>query len=234
EIDIEGFVEPPPEGFELDEASVPLPNFLKPAAVGKEKGKKTQPAQVADMALDPGELPELDPFNEADSLLDEFATELPEELGGPAKEQIAAPEISEFEESFPAKEAVPQKAENGNFANLSKARDLFNRKKWKEVVDLLSPVYASERSTETGLMLANALLETKEPVMAMEIVDTLDIDPELMNEPIKDAIYRTGIALEGLKKYDEALRMYDMICNVDINYRDAFDRSDKIYSKKKN
>jgi len=233
EINIEGFIEPPPEGFELDEANVPLPDFLKPTT-GKEKGKKTQSTQVADLALDPGELPELDPFNESDSLLDEFATDLPEELGGPANDKIAALGASGFEESFPAKEAMPQKAESGNFADLSKARDLFNRKKWKEVVDVLSPIYASERSTETGLMLANALLETKEPVMAMEIVDTLDIDPELMNEPIKDVIYRTGIALEGLKKFDEALRMYDMICNVDINFRDAFDRSDKIYSRKKN
>jgi NADH/NAD ratio-sensing transcriptional regulator Rex len=83
------------------------------------------------------------------------------------------------------------------------------------------------------MLLANALIEKKEPMMAMEIVDTLDIDPELMGEDIKDILYRTGVALESAKNFDEALKMYDMICNADINYKDAFDRSDKIYAKKK-
>jgi hypothetical protein len=69
--------------------------------------------------------------------------------------------------------------------------------------------------------------------MAMEIIETLDIDPEIISEDIKDILYRTGVALENKKKTDEALKMYDMICNVDINYKDAFDRSDRIYTSKK-
>jgi hypothetical protein len=54
-----------------------------------------------------------------------------------------------------------------------------------------------------------------------------------MGEDIKDVLYRTGVALEKAKLTDEALLIYDMICNVDINYKDAFDRSDKLYNLKK-
>lgn len=237
EIDIEGFVEPPPEGFAIDEeASIPLPDFLKnepPPAIDSDS--------LADMAIEPGELPELDPFAESDSLLDEFATELPEELGGPGNSVSGAPvDLSSYAADptdLAAEPAPPAKARKetseGSFAQISKARELSGRKKWQEVIELLNPIYASERNQEVGLLLANALLETKEAIMAMEIIETLDIDPELMSDQIKDVLYRTGLALESTKKYDEALRMYDLICGVDINYRDAFDRSDKIYSQKK-
>lgn len=238
EIDIEGFVEPPPEGFELDEESnIPLPDFLKNES-SPQNAPQIDSDSLADMAIEPGELPELDPFADSSSLLDEFASELPEELGGKQASPETPVDISENFGELPQPEmAKPemhstQPAEN-SLAQLSKARELSGRQKWKEVIELLNPIYASERNQEVGLLLANALLETKEAIMAMEIVETLDIDPELMHEPIKDVLYRTGIALEAIKKFDEALRMYDLICSADINYKDAFDRSDKIYNQKK-
>lgn len=241
DIDIEGFVEPPPEGFEFDDnASVPLPDFLKDTTPPKKAAPQApvaKPETIADMALDPGELPELDPFSGADDLLDEFATDLPEELGGPAKAK-PEPDLSAYSDIPEPVAPAVERLENSNnaesgFAQISKARELSARKKWKEVIEILNPIYASERNREVGLMLANALLESKEPLMAMEIVETLDIDPELMTEPIKEILYRTGLALESNKKFDEALKMYDLICNVDINFKDAFDRSDKIYSQRK-
>jgi tetratricopeptide (TPR) repeat protein len=237
EIDIEGFVEPPPEGFELDEESnIPLPDFLKNESPA-QSASQIDTDSLADMAIEPGELPELDPFADSSSLLDEFASELPEELGGNQAATRTPVDISENFDEIPQPEmpkpVKPSEPAENSLAQLSKARELSGRQKWKEVIELLNPLYASERNQEIGLLLANALLETKEAIMAMEIVETLDIDPELMHEPIKDILYRTGLALEGTKKFDEALRMYDLICSADINYKDAFDRSDKIYNQKK-
>ncbi|MDN5279391.1 MAG: hypothetical protein PWR01_3356 [Clostridiales bacterium] len=248
DVDIEGFVEPPPEGFELDNENIPLPDFLKEDT--QKEPEKPVDTSVADLAIDPEEMPELDPFADPDSLLDEFAAELPEELGGPGKIEEEAtfsppppPEIDAFaadtddfsESEIPEPQPVNSSAEesSGYFEQLTKARELSSRQKWAEVIEILNPIYASERNKDVGMLLANALIEKKEPLMAMEIVDTLDIDPELMGEDIKDILYRTGVALESAKNFDEALKMYDMICNADINYKDAFDRSDKIYAKKK-
>ena len=107
-------------------------------------------------------------------------------------------------------------------------------RRWDEVIDLLSPEFATERNKEAGLLLVDAWLGSKKPELALEIIQTLDIDPEMMTDKIKDAMYRTAEGLELAKKYKDALHMYDTICNADINYKDAFDRSDRLYSKIKN
>ena len=258
DVDIEGFVEPPPEGFEQEnekEPEIPVPDFLKEDFSAEEEeqfsnkkseNKKEEEDNISDMAIDPTELPELDPFSDPDSLLDEFATELPEELGGPATpesppqsegldslDNLEEPQQNELPEPQAANTKQEDKNDSEFFNKLSKARELTGQKKWNEVIEILSPVYASERHKDVGLLLINAYIETEQPLLAKEIIDTLDIDVELMGEDIKDVLYRTGMALEKAKLTDEALLIYDMICNVDINYKDAFDRSDKLYNLKK-
>ena len=114
---------------------------------------------------------------------------------------------------------------------LVQAREKLSSKKYDDVIEILTPLFASERNKDVGMTLADAWLGNNDPVMAMEIIETVDIDPEILPENVKDLLYRTGVALEQAKKVKEALRMYDMICNVDINYKDAFDRSDRLYSK---
>lgn len=257
DIDIENFIEPPPEGFELDEESdIPLPDFLK--GEGNEVNTTRNRAPLSDgpaktpniqRPFTPVELPTLDPFEESDSLIDEFAGELPEELGGPAEDSFAS-SIDDFasKNSVNAEELltdlnhdisspVPGSVSNSKAGNeiqmkLAQANEKAKKKKWDEVIELLSNVFASERNIDAGLLLADAWLAKSKAEMAMEIIETLDFDPEIMTDKIKDALYRTGLALEQAKKFDGALRMFDMICNADINFRDAFERSDKIYARK--
>ncbi len=261
DIDIENFIEPPPDGFGLDDSNdIPLPDFLKGGS--EEPAKPTiqtmagLPLKAAASVPRPApatantgtDLPTLDPFEESDSLLDEFASELPPELGGTSNAKASVDEFAtknavkadDLLADFAMDSAQPQKPVSGkpeknqadSQAKLQQAREKAQRKKWDEVIDLLSPEFASNRNRETGLLLADAWLQKNRPVMAMEIIETLDFDPEIMSENIKDILYRTGLALEHEKKLNEALKMFDMICNVDINYRDAFDRSDKIYSRR--
>jgi hypothetical protein len=97
----------------------------------------------------------------------------------------------------------------------------------------LSNDYASNRNKDIGDLLIQAWLGKKNPIMAYELVETLDLDPEILSDSMKDLLYKVATALENDKKYKEALKMYDFICNVDINYKDAFDRSDKLYAKLK-
>lgn len=246
DIDIENFVEPPPEGFEMDDSTnIPIPDFLK-------DNLQSKPADQPKLA----ELPTLDPFSDNDSFLDDLVDELPEELGGistsesvdkfTAKNMVKEKDLLADKPPSPPKPAAVTpptasapvstratgSATSTSQQNLALAREKAQREKWDEVIEILSPDFASNRDKDTGVLLASAMLQKNSPIMAMEILETLDFDPEIMTENIKSILYRTGVALETTKKFSEALKMYDMICNVDINYKDAFDRSDKLYSRK--
>jgi len=242
DIDIENFIEPPPDGFEEEsQASVPVPDFLKQTydVPAPAPAKKSSPVHA------PAELPTLDPFEESDSLLDEFADDLPEELGGPtttdfsesidmfaSKNAISQDDLLPSSNSFPSVKQSSHSSGVEMQQKLSSAREKAQKKCWNEVIDILSPVFASDRNRDVGLLLADAWLQKGNAINAVEIIETLDFDLELMSDSIKDILYRTGLALEKAKRLDDALKMFDMICNVDINFRDAFERSDKIYARK--
>ena len=254
--EVANFVEPPPEGFEEEQRpSTPIPDFLQEEAENNASESKELPSL-------PDDIQTLDPFADDDSLLEGFDTEeLPEELGGTARVPTSSASsldslISDFNtsnkidegsvspyssmdvETASIKSNIPDAAPKTGVLELGKklerAKDLSIMRRWDEVIDLLSPEFATERNREAGLLLVDAWLGSKKPELALEIIQTLDIDPEMMTDKIKDAMYRTAEGLELAKKYKDALHMYDTICNADINYKDAFDRSDRLYSKIKN
>ena len=246
-LDIDSFVEPPPKGFEDDNGqNIPLPDFLKNDEYAFNYEQPT-PAPDVPLPASAINLPTLNPFDDAETIFDDFVGDLPEELGGNKTEDLSignfatqnmVTEDDLLTEIPPIAPPTAQNPVNGADrvtapSQLSAAREKAAKKKWDEVIGLLSPEFASERNKDTGLLLADAWLQKGKAGMAMEIIETLDFDPEIMGENIKDVLYRTGVALETEKKYTEALKIYDMICNVDINYKDAFDRSDKIYTRQK-
>ncbi len=250
--EIANFVEPPPEGFEEEEKpATPIPDFMQEESAYENKSNELPSL--------PDDIQTLDPFADNDPLLEGFDTEeLPEELGGTARVPTSSsssldslindfnsnnginndsiPSYESFDvEAASSKSVIPDAAPKTGVLELGKklerAKDLCITRRWDEVIDLLSPEFATERNLEAGLILVDAWLGNKKPDMALEIIQTLDIDPEMMNDKIKDAMYRTAESLELAKKYKQALHMYDTICNADINYKDAFDRSDRLYSK---
>ncbi len=263
DIDLENYVEPPPEGFVMEDSQeTPLPEFLQGGEYSDEPLPDplgfgdSGPGRLTPQPITPGgrqtelpqiELPTLDPFEDNSALFNEFASELPEELGGPAEPPLPLPPDSfnpykQLPVEEPSSDALPGKRGSDSIKSatgqgltmkIAEAHEKVRASKWDDIIALLSPDFASERNKEAGILLANAWLGKNKPQMALEIIETLDFDPELLNEPIKEVLYRTGLALESEKKLDEALRMYDLICSVDINFKDAFDRSDKIYTRKK-
>jgi hypothetical protein len=260
--EIESFIEPPPDGFTTKNEEIPLPDFLKASPPEEYKegslseiNKPLEGLGIADMAIDlpepgleiPGsddllDIPTLDPFGE-DDLLSDLAGEFPEELGGPAQSEFSSKQTDRPSVPSPQKETIipeiqsqpEQKTENNlpsTMQVISMAREKASSQSWNEVKEMLSPIFASERSRDAGILLSDAHLRLGDTEMSMEIIQTIDIDPELMGEDLKDLLYRIGVELEKEKKIDMALKMYDTICNVDINYKDAFERSDKLYSQK--
>lgn len=163
-------------------------------------------------------IPTLDPF--AEQGLD--GSDLQDDLGISPTPVIQA-------ESGLKTPASPAKSDE-YAKELEEARQKASQKKWDDVVAILTPVFASRRTQELGLQLADAYIHLKKPSLAREIIETLEFDRELMSDGLKDQLYRIGIALENAGDINGALLIYDMICNVDINFRDTFDRSDKLYA----
>lgn len=249
--DVANFVEPPPEGFEdetVEAPQTPLPQFI----VEQQQSEQNNSIELPTL---PDDIQTLNPFAEdGDELFDGFDTELPEELGGTARPPVDASKslgslIDDFNSENPLNKAndsfatastrtgIPDAAPKSSIlavgAKIEEAKEFAFAKKWDEVIEVLSPEFASQRNREAGMLLIDAWLNKKQPQMALEIIQTLDFDPEMMSESIKDVLYRTAMALESEKKFAEALKLYDSICNADINYKDAFDRSDKLYAKMK-
>ncbi len=240
------------DSYNNQQSSVPVPDFL---ATNNNQANVPSPPKAEEnsgfQAL-PDDIQTLNPFSDNDALFDGFDTEeLPEELGGTSRAPLETSKsldslIDDFNMSNNAFINEPSSDNNmssfspnigGNTLEIGKkineARDLAVLNKWNEIIELLSPEFASERNKEVGMLLIEAWLRTGKPEMALEIIQALDFDPEMMSEEIKDVMYRTAMALENNKKYSEALKLYDIICNADINYRDAFDRSDRLYVKMK-
>jgi len=267
DLGLEGFVEPPPEGFDPNAGEVPLPDFLKAerqgqsgqpsAAPAPEMSETTVPAKTPTTnALE--DIPTLDPFaTETAGMGTPFADldlppEKPQGVKTPAPAASPAPpepEVptealehlsgdadlsSEVPGSEPP-EPVPERSPSASpqTVDLDECQRKLQQKKGKEVIENLAPVFAGQRSKPVGVLLADAYLQTKQADLAKEILETIDCDWEMMSEDLKDICYRVGVALEEQKKPDEALILYDKICNVDIDFRDTFDRSDRLYSERK-
>ena len=239
-------------------SETPVPDFI--SSSNKENLEET-PSNTGSTKIDglgsvslPDNIQTMNPFaeNEDDQLFDGFDTEeLPEELGGTARAPVETSKsldnlIDDFNGSAgnnynetlaPIREMTPNASPKTGTLELAekidKAKDLSVTRQWDRVIELLSPEFASVRNKDAGMLLVNAWLGNNKPEMALEIIQTLDIDPEMMSDEVKDVMYRTAVALENNKNYSQALKLYDVICNADINFRDAFDRSDRLYVKMK-
>ena len=236
----------------------PVPDFLADSTARREEPPAANSVTAKIDGVGNVELPDsiqtMNPFadGEEDPLFDGFDTEeLPEELGGTARAPVETSKsldslIDNFnntdgksynEDLAPIRNMAPSGAPQTGTLELAekidKAKDLTVTRQWDRVIELLSPEFASVRNKDAGMLLVNAWLGNNKPDMALEIIQTLDIDPEMMSDEVKDVMYRTALALENNKNYSQALKLYDAICNADINFRDAFDRSDKLYVKMK-
>ncbi len=247
-----------PSGSASDPDSTPVPDFLT-SSDRTESSVAAKPNNVVSTNIQgvgtvelPSNIQTLDPFAENDPLFDGFDTEeLPEELGGTSRPPVETSKsldslIDDFNSNAQSKYGEEQASVRNGSPNspvttdtlglaqkIEDAKDLAVFKKWDRIIELLTPEFASVRNKDAGMLLVDAWLGNNKPENALEIIQALDIDPEMMSEDVKDVMYRTAVALETNKNYSQALKLYDVICNVDINFRDAFDRSDRLYVKMK-
>ncbi|MBP7633878.1 tetratricopeptide repeat protein [Candidatus Ozemobacteraceae bacterium] len=230
-VSVEGISRVPPTPGFSPSGEPPLPTGISDDA-GTQTASGTEVSSVADF-IDEIQIPKTSEpgMNSVDdilsiSTLDPFAaqgldgTDLRDDLGMTGQEELMPPPP-------PASKQPP---DEGGGKELEEARLKASQKKWEDVVTILGPAFASKRSQDIGLLLADAYIHLKKTSLAREIIETLEFDRELMSDPLKDQLYRIGIALESAGDTNGALFIYDMICNVDINFRDTFDRSDKLYA----
>ena len=191
------------------------------------------------MSAEPPEPSESANPDEAGEALASLGESLPSPKPSPwpaeALEQVTltkpSPKLTAKLAAKPTADISPASGLGSGGLELAKARELAKKNKWEEIVQLLTPKFSSRRDRGMGMLLADAYLKQKKPQLAKEIVDTLEFDKEIMADDLKDLLYRVGVALEDAGKSQEALALYDLICNVDINFRDTFDRSDNLYNK---
>ncbi len=243
------------------EPQTPVPDFLAKSEEPIDNTPAVAPSNTIPTKIEgvgtvdlPDNIQTMNPFADEgeDPLFDGFDTdELPEELGGTSRPPVETAKsldslIDNFnnttgkeynEDLAPIRNLAPNAAPKTGTLELAekieKAKDLAVTRQWDRVIELLSPEFASVRNKDAGMLLVDAWLGNNKPEMALEIIQTLDIDPEMMSDDVKDVFYRTAVALEVNKNYSQALKLYDIICNADINFRDAFDRSDRLYVKMK-
>jgi tetratricopeptide (TPR) repeat protein len=65
--------------------------------------------------------------------------------------------------------------------------------------------------------------------MALETLKGTKFDTELMPAELKDLIYKLGGAMEEKGRFNEALEMYNILCKVDIGYKDVFDKFEELH-----
>ncbi|MCK5687360.1 hypothetical protein KAJ27_24715, partial [bacterium] len=68
---------------------------------------------------------------------------------------------------------------------------------------------------------------------AEEYFQKLKIDYSMMGSELKNICYMLGKMNEERGNYKTALHYYDIICKVDIGYRDVFDRFEEIFTNLK-
>lgn len=66
--------------------------------------------------------------------------------------------------------------------------------------------------------------------LAYEQYKLVRYDQEMMPDHIKELTYNMARAFEEKGKFKEALEIYNIICKVDIGYKDVFDKFDELHS----
>ncbi|MEZ7893291.1 MAG: tetratricopeptide repeat protein [Candidatus Wallbacteria bacterium] len=66
--------------------------------------------------------------------------------------------------------------------------------------------------------------------MAYEQYKLVKYDQEIMPDEVKELTYDMGRAFEEKGKFKEALEIYNLICKVDIGYKDVFDKFEELHS----
>jgi len=66
--------------------------------------------------------------------------------------------------------------------------------------------------------------------LAYEQYKLVRYDQEMMPDNIKELTYNMARAFEEKGKFKEALEIYNIICKVDIGYKDVFDKFDELHS----
>ena len=123
-----------------------------------------------------------------------------------------------------------QKQPSDHAARFRLGEILFGRRGWDEAIRHFqiarqSPAYR----TKSTLMMGRSFFAKGIYDMAVEQLEAVNEEMQLMDHDKKDVLYQLGLAYEALDKKDEAEKAYKTIYSHDIAYRDVAEKIKTLY-----
>ncbi|MCK9223487.1 MAG: tetratricopeptide repeat protein [Candidatus Muirbacterium halophilum] len=124
------------------------------------------------------------------------------------------------------KKSIIEESEEEKF---SRAKALFNDGEYNDAITIFNELFDNSfRKNDTGFYLTYAYLKKDMIESALKQYEKNNFDEELMERKLKELIYQIGRKLEENGDLENAVKMYDKICRIDISYRDVFERYENL------
>jgi tetratricopeptide (TPR) repeat protein len=113
---------------------------------------------------------------------------------------------------------------------LDKGAELFARGEFNKAIAELRLAKKDDKfSRNASVLLVKCYLRKDLIDLAREEYAELQIEGEFISGDLKDVTYDLARVLEEKGQFNDALKLYDLICKVDIGFKDVFDKFEELH-----